>query len=226
MTWGIIAALDAELELIVKSMEVERSQTIYGVQLYSGKIGESRVAAVCCSVGTINAAACASVLAREFGADALINIGVAGSACDEMNILDVVLSSEVLFHDADAEILRRYYPFRESFEADPKLIALAEKSIAQMQGRTFGYRVGRIATGDVFVNDLALKNDIVARLSPLCVEMEGAAIAHVCKLNGVPFVIIRAISDFADEDAHESFEAFVEQAANDAAKIVGDMVQR
>jgi len=225
MTWGIIAALDAELELIVKSMEVERKQTIYGVQLYSGKIGESRVAAVCCSIGTINAAACASVLAREFGADALINIGVAGSTCDEMNILDVVLSSEVLFHDAEAEILRRYYPFRESFEADPKLIALAEKSIAQMQGRTFGYRVGRIATGDVFVNDLALKNDIVARLSPLCVEMEGAAIGQIAYMSGLPFLVIRSLSDDSGAGAHISFESFLQEAAENSAGIVLKMIE-
>ena len=225
MTWGIIAALDTELELIVKSMEIERRQTIYGVQFCIGKIGRSDVVAVCCSIGTINAAACASVLAREFGAGALINIGVAGSACDEMDILDVILSSEVVFHDADTEILGRYYPFRASFEADQKLIALAEKSIAQMQNRTFNYRVGRVATGDVFVSDPALKNDIVARLNPLCVEMEGAAIGQIAYMSGLPFFVIRSLSDDSGSGARISFESFLEKAAKNSAGIVLKMIE-
>ena len=224
MIWGIIAALDAELELIVRVMEVERTQSVYGVKFYIGKIGRSKVAAVCSSIGTINAAACASVLVRELGADALVNIGVAGSTCGEMKILDVVISDEVIFHDVDAEIIPKYYPFRKSFPADQKLIALAEQSISQMQGRTFGYKVGRIATGDVFVNDLALKNDIIARTAPLCVEMEGAAIGQIAYMSGLPFLVIRSLSDDSGEGAHISFESFLQQAANNSAGIVLKMI--
>ena len=225
MTWGIIAAMDAELALIVDRMEIERRETIYGVQFNVGKIGGSDVVAACSSIGTINAAACASVLAREFGVSAIINIGVAGNASKELNILDVVLSDEVAFHDADMQIILQFYPFRESFSADPKLIALAERSISEMKNREFGYKIGRIATGDVFVNDLELKNSIIERLSPLCVEMEGAAIGQIAYMSGLPFLVIRSISDNSDGSAYLSFESFLEKAAKNSAGIVLKMIE-
>jgi len=225
MTWGIIAALDAELKLITKAMEIENEQTIYGVRFYTGRIEKVKVAAVCCSIGTVNAAACASVLVREFGAGALVNIGVAGSTCEELSVLDVVLSDEVAFHDADVEIIKKYYPFRESFMADSKLIDLAEKSIAEMRGREFNYKVGRIATGDVFVSDPALKSDIVARIDPLCVEMEGAAIGQIAYMSGLPFLVIRSLSDDSGSGAHISFESFLERAAQNSAGIVLKMLE-
>ncbi|MCL2857386.1 MAG: 5'-methylthioadenosine/adenosylhomocysteine nucleosidase [Oscillospiraceae bacterium] len=220
MRWGIIAALDAELELILDAMETESTLDAYGVRFHIGKIAGQEVAAVCSSVGTINAAACASVLTRELGATALVNIGVAGSTCEELDILDVVLSSEVVFHDADTAVLKKYYPYRENFTADAGLIELAEKSIAALKGRGFGYKVGRIATGDLFVDSLGAKNDIIARVNPLCVEMEGAAIGQIAQMSGIPFLIIRSLSDKSDGSAALSFESFLGKAAANSAAIV------
>jgi len=225
MTWGIIAALDAELELITGAMDIKEEKAIYGVKFYAGSIGGADVAAVCCSIGTVNAAACASVLVREFGADVLVNIGVAGSVSEDLGILDVVLSSEVVFHDADNQILKKYYPFRESFPADPELIELAEKSIAQMKEREFEYKIGRIATGDVFVRERQFKEDIVSRFGPLCVEMEGAAIGQIAYMSGLPFIVIRSLSDEGDSDAFISFESFLERAAKNSAGIVLKMLE-
>jgi len=224
MRWGIIAALEAELELILSAMEVESELEAYGVRFYVGKIAGREVAAVCSSVGTINAAACASVLARELGADALVNIGVAGSTCEELEILDVVLSSEVVFHDADTNILKKYYPYRESFSADAALLTLAEKSIAAISSRDFSYKVGRIATGDLFVDSLEAKNDITARVRPLCVEMEGAAIGQIAQMSGIPFLVIRSLSDKSDGSAAVSFESFLGKAAANSAAIVLGMI--
>jgi len=224
--WGIIAALEAELELIRAAMETERTLEAYGVRFYVGKIAGREVAAVCSSVGTVNAAACASVLARELGAGALINIGVAGSTCEELDILDVVLSSEVVFHDTDTAVLKKYYPYRESFAADTGLIGLAEKSIAAIKGREFSYKVGRVATGDLFVDSLEVKNDIVARVAPLCVEMEGAAIGQIAHMSGIPFLVIRSLSDKSDGSAALSFESFLGKAAANSAAIVLGMIER
>ena len=224
MRWGIIAALDAELELILAAMETESRLEAYGVRFHIGKIAGQEVAAVCSSVGTINAAACASVLIRELSADLIVNIGVAGSTCDELDILDVVVSSEVVFHDTDTAILKKYYPHRESFPADAGLIALAERSIAAIKGRNFSYRVGRIATGDLFVDSLEAKNDIVARVRPLCVEMEGAAIGQIAHMSGVPFLVIRSLSDKSDGSAAVSFESFLGKAAANSAAIVLGML--
>lgn len=224
MVWGIIAALNEELALILDAMETQRTQSVYGVEFHVGSIGKSEVVAVCCSIGTINAAACASVLIREFGAEAVVNVGVAGSACPELKILDVVLSGDVAFHDAQLEILEKYYPFRRSFPADEKLIALAEESIAAMVP-DFRYKVGRVASGDVFVSDSAVKADIARRLSPLCVEMEGAAIGQIAYMNEVPFLVIRTLSDNAGEDAEEHYDNFLERAAHNSANIILGMLK-
>ena len=225
MTWGIIAALPAELEHIVNAMETERTQTVFGARFHIGKIGGVRVAAVCCGIGTINAAACACVLVRELGADVLINTGAAGGTGAGLGMLDVALSSEVVFHDTDAAFMKDYYPFRESFPADAQLISLAERSIARMQNREFNYKVGRIATGDVFVNDNELKANIIARLHPLCVEMEGAAIGQIAYMSCRPFLVIRSVSDTAGEGAALSFENFLERAAGNSAAIVLGMLE-
>jgi len=225
MKWGIIAALDAELELILSATQTERSFEAYGVRFYVGKIAGQEVAAVCCSVGTINAAACASVLARELGAQAIINVGVAGSTTEELDILDVVLSSEVVFHDTDTDILVKYYPYKTSFPADADLISLAERSIAAIQDRTFSYKVGRVATGDLFVDSAEAKNDIIKRTSPLCVEMEGAAIGQIAQMSGIPFLVIRSLSDKSDGSAALSFESFLGKAAANSAAIVLGMIE-
>ena len=222
MKWGIIAALDAELELILSAMETQSTLEAYGMRFHVGKIAGREVVAVCCSVGTINAAACATVLARELDAQVIINIGVAGSTSDELDILDVVLSSDVVFHDADTDILGKYYPHKVSFPADETLIGLAEKSIAAIEERTFSYKVGRIATGDWFVESLEMKNDIIKRTAPLCVEMEGAAIGQIAHMSGIPFLVIRSLSDKSDGSAQLAFESFlVEAAANSAAIVLG-----
>lgn len=224
MRWGIIAAMDAELELILAAMQTEHVTKAYGVEFNIGRIGGSRVVAVCSSVGTINAAACASVLAREMEVDAIVNIGVAGGADSELDVLDVAVSSEVVFHDSQSEILVKYYPYRESFTADTGLIALAEQSIAGLPERGFNYKIGRIATGDVFVSDPALKAKITAEHAPLCVEMEGAAIGQVAYMSGLPFLVIRSISDRSDGEAKVSFDQFLPRAAKNSAGIVLGMI--
>ena len=225
MRWGIIAALEAELELILAAMETERTLEAYGMRFHVGKIAGQEVVAVCCSVGTINAAACASVLARELQAQVIVNIGVAGSATEELDILDVVLGSEVIFHDSDIDILKKYSPYRESFPADESLIGLAQQSIAAIEGRTFNYKVGRIATGDIFVDSPEAKNDIIRRTAPLCVEMEGAAIGQIAFMSEIPFLVIRSLSDKSDGSAQLSFESFLVKAAANSSAIVLGMIE-
>ncbi|MDR2908879.1 MAG: 5'-methylthioadenosine/adenosylhomocysteine nucleosidase [Oscillospiraceae bacterium] len=225
MVWGIIAALDAELALITRAMKTERVERICGADFHLGKIGENAVIAVCSSIGTINAAVCTTVLIRELGAQCVVNIGVAGSLSPSLRILDVVLGSELIFHDADLDIIEKYYPFRRSFTADPSLLGLAQKSIEALP---HDYRcvVGPIASGDRFVADTAAKEDIASRCSCLCVEMEGAAVGQVAHMNGVPFLIIRSLSDDASEQADASYDNFLDLAALNSAGIVLEMIRR
>lgn len=224
MIWGIIGAMEQEIALVKAHMTVTETKTIYGSEYISGKLYDNDVVLVCCSVGTINAASCANIIIREYHADAVINVGIAGAAGEGLQVMDVVISDEVAFHDADT-VITKFYPFTNRFAADSRLIRLAEKCCAQMEDRGFNYRVGSIATGDLFVNDAEVKADIVRRLAPDCIEMEGAAIGQVAYMNEVPFLVIRTMSDSADDSADDTYDNFLEVAANHSAQIIINMLK-
>ena len=223
MKWGIIGALDAEVAQLVKNMQVERETEVYGSAVYEGVLCGQPAAVVCCSVGKVNAAVCASTLIREFGAQALVNVGIAGAMGEGLQVMDIVLSSEAAFHDTDP-VMENYYPGKKFFAADPALLALCQRACRQVgvQGQV---RVGRVATGDLFVSNRADKERIGQALQPQCVEMEGAAIAQVAVMNQVPFVIVRTMSDNADDAADATYDNFFAQAAQQSAAIVQAMLE-
>ena len=221
MIWGIIGALPEEVALLCDAMELESTEQHCGSTFYRGRLEGQRVAVVCCSIGKVNAALCASLMIREMGAGAVINVGIAGAVDKRLKVLDVVLSTNAAFHDAEP-LMKNYYPFRLDFDADQKLLALAQKACETLG--EFTYYSGGIATGDAFVQGGPVKDGIVERLSPLCVEMEGAAIAHAAFVNGVPFLIIRTMSDSADDEAAMTYDLFKDRAATQSAHIVRRML--
>lgn len=223
MVWGIIGALDEEVELLKNAMTVTGEQKIYGSTFYRGTLDGQQVVVVCCSVGKINAALCASVMAREMKADIIVNVGIAGAMDKRLKVLDVVISSEAVHHDGDP-VLAKFYPFRTEYKADEKLIALAQKACANLKNGHAHY-VGRIATGDVFVEGGPVKERIERDFAPLCVEMEGAAIAQACYMNEKPFLIIRTMSDNADDSAAMTYDEFKPEAADQSAGIIREMLR-
>jgi len=225
MIWGIVGALEEEIELLKEQMELEKTVDVYGCRFYQGTLRNHGVVLVCCGVGTINATVCTSVMIREFHATAVVNVGIAGCTSPDLDVLDVVIADELVFHDADLDILEKYYPFRSSFPTDEALRNIAVKAIESLPERSFQYKIGRIATGDAYVTDSARKEDIVHRTAPLCLEMEGAAVAQTAYMNGVPCLVIRSMSDKADEDADLSFETFCKQAANHSAIILMEILR-
>lgn len=224
MVWGILGALEEEVALIKEKMTIERQTPMYGTVFYEGTIGEHNIVLVCCGIGKVNAAVCASTAIHQFGAGRIINVGIAGAMKLGLSVMDVVISSEVAFHDQDPVMLR-YYPNRQFFEADPYLISLCEEACASLPEINGHFGRGRIVSGDVFVNDSAVKADINKRLAPSCVEMEGAAIGQVSYMNGKPFLVIRTMSDSADEGADTSYDNFIEVAAEHSAKIILKMLE-
>lgn len=224
MTWGILGALEEEVALIKEKMTIERQTPMYGTVFYEGNIGSHKIVLVCCGIGKVNAAVCASTVIQHFGAGRVINVGIAGAMKLGLSVMDVVISSEVAFHDQDP-IMLRYYPNRQFFEADPYLISLCEQACAALPEIDGHFGTGRVASGDVFVNDSAVKAEINKRLAPACVEMEGAAIGQVSYMNGKPFLVIRTMSDSADEGADDSYDNFIETAAEHSAKIILKMLE-
>ena len=218
---GIIGAMGLEVELLRDRME-DRVETVAAQRhFYAGKLGGVDAVVVCSGIGKVNAALTAQILIDRFDVSAVINTGIAGGTHPGIRVRDVVISDCAAYHDMDPRILALSPPNLREFPADPELVRKAE---AACQGKVH-YQVGRIATGDQFISDSGVKADIVSRLDPSCVEMEGGAVAHACAANGVPFVIIRCISDNADDEAEMTYDVFEKLAADDAAEIVTDMLK-
>ena len=223
MVWGILGAMDTEVALLKQQMKVEKEDTVYGTTYYFGELAGKQVIVGCCGIGKILAALCAHVMLREFHADVLVNVGVAGAMAPELNVLDLVIGTEVLFHDFDQGILLDYYPHKALFPTDAKLASLCQAACQKLGN--VNYRTGRIATGDVFVNDPALKRAIWDKCQPACVEMEGGAIGEVATLAEKPFLVIRTMSDTADDQADNLYEDFKDRAAHQSASILIQMLE-
>ncbi len=227
---GIIGAMELEVEALKAAMDVTNTLTRAGMEFYEGILHQAPVVVVRSGVGKVNAAMCVQILADVFQVTHIINTGVAGSLNANLNIGDIVLSKDVLHHDVDATIFG-YAPgevpqlgIRE-FPGDENMIRLAKIS-CQEANPDLQVAVGRIVSGDRFVSDKAVKQGLIDTFRGDCVEMEGAAIAHASYLNKIPFIIIRAISDKADDSAKMDYPTFERQAAHYCACLTGNFVQK
>ena len=217
MKIGIIAALDCEMVEFCRDFNAVESK-YFGI--YEGKCGQHDVYISLVGVGKVNAAANTQRLIDLFDVDYVINSGVAGCVAKHLGVCDVVISDKLTYHDfSPINVLDKYAPFASVFKADDKLISLAKDACSRISDDGFSFDTGMIVTGDRFIED----SSIIARLredyDAYCTEMEGAAVAHVCVLNKVPFVVIRAMSDNADESADMSFEEMAAIAAKRASFV-------
>jgi adenosylhomocysteine nucleosidase len=221
---GIISAMPVELEGIIERFEAKEATVKGFYKLFEGVFSGHEVYLACSGIGKVNAAACTQRLIDCYNVDYVINMGIAGGIDRQLKTLDVVIGTEVFYHDfTPPELLDRYYPFTGVFKCDDRLVSLAEKACAACP-EAVNYHKGLVATGDCFVEAKATKDRIMASHG-ICCEMEGAAIGHVCHNNGVPFVVIRSISDLADEGAKISYEEFESKAAMQANRIVEGMIK-
>lgn len=228
-TVGIIGAMDIEVERLKKGMEKKREVRKAGMEFCAGELMGQPAVVVRSGIGKVNAAVCTQILIDEFGVDAIINTGVAGSLNAQINIGDIVISTDLVQHDMDA-VNFGYEPGQIpqmdvfSFEADGRLAELAERVCREVNPEIQVFR-GRIVSGDQFVADRAVKDRIESLFHGFCTEMEGAAIAQAAYLNEVPFVVLRAISDKADGSASEDYPTFERKAAEHCAKLVEGLLQ-
>ncbi|ONI44468.1 5'-methylthioadenosine/S-adenosylhomocysteine nucleosidase [Candidatus Epulonipiscium fishelsonii] len=226
---GIIGAMEEEIVALKRSMKVKSQLMKAQMEFIGGTLQEQEIVVVKCGIGKVNAAICTQVLIENFNVKCIINVGVAGALHPDLNIGDIVVSSDTVQHDVDATVFgdpRGVIPRMDNsfFEADRKLMDIALKATATL-GEEYKTYIGRIASGDQFISSIKMKEDLYSTFTAYCAEMEGAAIAHTCYLNAVPFVIIRAISDKADGSAEINFADFTEMAAKNATKIINYMLQ-
>ncbi len=227
---GIIGAMSVEVETLKSQMEDVSVTERAGMIFYEGKLEKQPAVVVVCGVGKVNAALCAQIMCDCFQVTHIVNTGIAGSLCAQLDIGDFVISRDAIYHDFDCHILNPQYvvgqipgfPVR-SFKADEKLTKLAFAAAEDVYpGHT---RIGTVASGDQFVCEKETKQRIIDNTGALCTEMEGAAIAHAAWRNGVPFVVIRAISDKADDSAQMDYPTFEAMAAERCAKVTQQMAK-
>ena len=226
---GIIGAMDEEVAALKKDMNVTSTKTMASMEFLEGTLLEKEVVIVRSGIGKVNAAVCAEILAAIFNVDAIINTGIAGSLNAKIDIGDIVISSDVLHHDMDATGFG--YPLGQiprmdvlSFEADKTLIETA-KSVCEKANPEIHTHIGRVVSGDQFISDKAVKTKISENFQGFCTEMEGAAIAQTAYLNKVPFVILRAISDKADDSATVDYPTFEKKAIEHSVHLVKGILE-
>jgi adenosylhomocysteine nucleosidase len=227
---GIIGAMEIEVNRIKEQMEDVSVTDKAGMSFFEGKWNGNDVVVVRSGIGKVNAAVCAQILVDTFHADAIINTGIAGSLKNEINIGDIVLSTDAIQHDMDAQgfgYAPGVIPQMEvsDFQADEKLIELAKKCCAEVCPDIQVF-TGRVVSGDQFISDKKKKEWLSSQFEGLCAEMEGAAIAQAAYLNHVPFLIIRAISDKADDSATMDYPEFEAMAAENSVKLLADIVRQ
>ena len=226
---GIIGAMDVEVAILKEKLEKKTVTAVGPMQFCEGKLAGMDVVICQCGVGKVHAAMCAQTLCIRFGVTHLVNTGIAGSLDNELDIGDVVISLDAMYHDFDCNHFG--YPMGKvpgldvvAFPADGTLIDMAYAASEELKpGHT---KMGRVATGDQFVATQELKDLIISRTGGNCTEMEGAAIAQTAYVNGVPFVIIRAISDKADHSAEMDYPTFEKMAAEHCAAVTEALAKK
>ena len=213
---GIIGAMDEEVAMIKAQLTDVQVESRAAMDFYKGKLEGKEVVVVRSGIGKVNAAMCTQILADIYGVTGVVNTGIAGSLKAEIDIGDIVLSSDALQHDMDATGFG-YEPGQIprvetlAFKADEGLINLAEECCSRVNPDIHTF-VGRVVTGDQFISDKEKKKWLTDTFGGYCTEMEGAAIAQACYLNSIPFLIVRAISDKADDSASVDYPAFEAKA--------------
>lgn len=225
---GIIGAMSSEIELLKNNMKITNTTNISGMTFYEGILSNKNIVLVKSGVGKVNAAICAQTLICVFQVDSIINTGVAGALSNKLNIGDIVVSKDAIQYDMNVTALG--YPIgvipdmnNSTFEGNDTLIEAAIKSNESLDDSVKVY-VGRIMTADLFLADENRKQELVKNFDGWCAEMEGAAIAHACTVNNTPFLIIRSISDKADNSAHMNYPEFEKRAAIHSSKMLEIML--
>lgn len=219
-TYGIIGAMDSEIETLLSHLENKKEEKKYGLTFYLGKLKKYEVIIVKCGIGKVNAGRTTQVLISEYSPKYIINTGIGGGLNQQLKIGDIVISTDLIQHDFDVTAFgyAKGYMFIGDKKEPTKYVAdkeLSEKIKKVLEKIKEGRNIfkGRILTGDLFVSSKEKREQLVQDFDGFCCEMEGAAIAQVAFLNNIPFTVLRLISDMPDGKGPEDYNAFEKEAA-------------
>ena len=229
-TIGIIGAMEEEVISLKNAMTAEEVIKFAGKEYYKGVLGKANVVVVQCDMGKVNAGICANTLIDRFDCTKIINTGVAGALDDKLKRGDVIISTDAVQHDFDATPIGYEkgevpYTGKVAFAADEEMVKVAYESAKEYNKQGDAYK-GRICSGDQFIASEEVKKRIVSDFGGLCCDMESAAIAQVCYLNDIPFVILRVVSDSPGETEIEEYQASESDYSLSCANIVKYMMDK
>ena len=223
MRIGIIVATSREMEETKKIIKDIKITKIHNLEFYEGTINKSEVTLVQCGMGKVNSARTAQILIDKFDVERIINIGSAGAINPELNIGDIVIGEKLVQYDFDVSLIdncdRGYIQGIGKFiKSDEQLLNICEKVLEE--NKDFKTKIGTIGTADLFCSDKEFAKSIREEFGADCVEMEGAAIAQVCFLDNIPFLVIRGISDSPNGNNGIDYYTYCNMAAKQAAEIL------
>lgn len=224
---GIIGAMRIEVETIRALMENKRSEVVGGIEYIAGTLHGKEVVTAVCGIGKVAAAMCAQAMILKFAPERIINTGVGGSLSEKLVIGDIAVAESLVQHDMDTSPLGDPIGFISGIDlvnipCDEKVVNTLVAGVEKLDG--IKALKGVIASGDQFIADAAKKDFIKSNFNAVVCEMEGASIAQVCYTNGVPFGVVRAVSDCADGSSHMDYGEFLPMAAASAAKLIESFV--
>ena len=225
---GIIAAMQEEMNEIKNIMTELTENNIYELQFFEGKIGNVECVLVQAGVGKVNASRCTQILIDNYDIEYVVNVGSAGSANNSLNIGDIVIGKILVQHDFDITAFGHKKGYisnvGENISSDDKLIKKFEKIINNNDKKEYNIKVGTIASGDIFCTDIKMKEKIKYKFNADAIEMEGAAIAQVCYLDKIPFIVIRSISDTPNGSNEITFEEYLKLASKRCASLLNEFL--
>lgn len=225
---GIIGAMDIEVKDLIIHMENKKEETVSKIKFYTGKINGIECVAAQCGIGKVAAAMCAQTMILKYHTKAVVNVGVAGGIGKNVHIGDIVVSDYAVQHDMDTSALGDPAGMISGINiikipASEKLVQLASEKAKKIYGPE-KVHTSTVATGDQFISGAEKLKKIASDFGASACEMEGGSIAQVCYINKTDFVILRAISDNADEKADADFNSFAEKSAKETARLIIDML--
>lgn len=226
MRIGVIGPSETEIMPFIGKISNKEISEHAMLKFYAGDYEGVEVVSVFCGVCKVNAAIATQTLINKFDVTHIILTGVAGALNKQLEVGDIVISSEVAYHDVAHGILIEYHPWMEDiyFRADEDLLNLC-KNISKSLLLSSKYHIGRIITGEAFITHNE-REALIENFSPLCVDMESASVAHTCYANKIPFIVIRSMSDNADENGSKTFKNNIEIASLNSLKLVEGLIKK
>lgn len=225
---GIIAAMQEEMTAIKEIMQNISEKQVCELIFIEGKINKKECVLVQCGVGKVNSSRVTQILIDKFEIEYIINVGSAGTANNELDIGDIVIGKTLVQHDFDITAFGHKKGYisnvGESINSDSKLIEKFETVINNIENKNYKIKIGTIASGDIFCTENWMKEKINKKFNAIAIEMEGAAIAQVCYLDNIPFIIVRSISDSPNGKNKITFEKYLELASKRCRDIIKKII--